>query len=197
MLIGPGNSEILMPAQLDISPSADMIFPRMPPLGLSVLDQNTPIHREMIVQAMPVDVAPAVHIPIHREMILEDISRYGFAALETSIQQDYVGHLVSNFPNIQDNTVPETTSVAYCRNNPGSRGNTNSCEALRVQPNAEELRCCWQGCTEIRIFSCEATLLRHVKTIHIAPKSKKCPICGYTNGRKDKVRSHFRLVHKR
>lgn len=132
MLIGPGNSEILMPAQLDISPSADMIFPRMPPLGLSVLDQNTPIHREMIVQAMPVDVAPAVHIPIHREMILEDISRYGFAALETSIQQDYVGHLVSNFPNIQDNTVPETTSVAYCRNNPGSRGNTNSCEALRV-----------------------------------------------------------------
>ncbi|KAE8311091.1 hypothetical protein BDV41DRAFT_542968 [Aspergillus transmontanensis] len=60
------------------------------------------------------------------------------------------------------------------------------------------LRCKWEGCTSRRHFNREADLVRHIKTIHISPRSYKCAIenCSKTYNRGDNLKEHMLKVHQ-
>ncbi|CAI7627911.1 unnamed protein product [Penicillium pancosmium] len=194
---GPEYSERLEPTQLDTNLIAEMVVQNTSFID-PVAALNAPIHQEMLFQAMSSHDATTIDDPIHREMILENVLLYEPAAPDTPIRQDYVGYsALRNPPRTQNNRMFETTSTAYGSGNKSSSlGDASASKTVSLQLDPEELRCRWLGCTHLRIFSCEATLLRHIKTVHIAPKSYKCSTCGYSNGRRDKVRDHFRQLHR-
>ncbi|KAB8209359.1 hypothetical protein BDV34DRAFT_221749 [Aspergillus parasiticus] len=60
------------------------------------------------------------------------------------------------------------------------------------------LRCRWEGCTSRRHFNREADLVRHIKTLHIAPRSYKCVVgdCSKTYNRGDNLKEHMLKVHQ-
>ncbi|KAE8322524.1 hypothetical protein BDV39DRAFT_209665 [Aspergillus sergii] len=61
------------------------------------------------------------------------------------------------------------------------------------------LRCRWEGCTSRRHFNREADLMRHIKTLHIAPRSYKCVMenCSKAYNRGDNLKEHMLRVHQR
>ncbi|KAE8306933.1 hypothetical protein BDV41DRAFT_585101 [Aspergillus transmontanensis] len=58
-------------------------------------------------------------------------------------------------------------------------------------------RCRWEGCTSTRCFNREADLVRHVRTIHIAPQSYRCDVdgCFKLFNRGDNLNDHKLRVH--
>ncbi|KJK63834.1 hypothetical protein P875_00064728 [Aspergillus parasiticus SU-1] len=59
-------------------------------------------------------------------------------------------------------------------------------------------RCKWEGCTSTKCFNREADLLRHVRTIHIAPRSYRCNVdgCFKCFNRGDNLKEHMLKVHE-
>ncbi|KAL3465683.1 hypothetical protein BJX64DRAFT_252271 [Aspergillus heterothallicus] len=59
------------------------------------------------------------------------------------------------------------------------------------------LSCYWPGCTYTGSFSKKGQLTRHVKTLHVSPRSFACPEvgCGKLFHRKDNRTEHVRRVH--
>ncbi|BCS23624.1 uncharacterized protein APUU_40068S [Aspergillus puulaauensis] len=58
--------------------------------------------------------------------------------------------------------------------------------------------CKWLGCRSSACFRREADLIRHLKTIHIAPNAYPCPEpnCGVAFGRKDHLKAHEKTHQK-
>lgn len=59
-------------------------------------------------------------------------------------------------------------------------------------------QCKWQGCRSSASFRRQVDLIRHLKTIHIAPDAYPCrePNCGVAFGRKDHLKAHSKMHHK-
>ncbi|KAL3440462.1 hypothetical protein BJX65DRAFT_27363 [Aspergillus insuetus] len=62
----------------------------------------------------------------------------------------------------------------------------------------ESFICKWENCTSTHVFRREIDLMRHVKTIHVAPQAFPCHVglCGRAFPRKDKLRDHMARVHQ-
>ncbi|KAL2841152.1 hypothetical protein BJY01DRAFT_14478 [Aspergillus pseudoustus] len=56
-------------------------------------------------------------------------------------------------------------------------------------------QCQWEGCTSRTLFRRENDLLRHLRTIHIAPSAFRCLDCSKAFGRKDHLQNHRRKIH--
>lgn len=59
-------------------------------------------------------------------------------------------------------------------------------------------QCKWLGCRSSASFRRETELIRHLKTIHIAPNAYPClePNCGVAFGRKDHLKAHVKTHQK-
>ncbi|PLB50166.1 hypothetical protein P170DRAFT_435355 [Aspergillus steynii IBT 23096] len=56
--------------------------------------------------------------------------------------------------------------------------------------------CKWEGCTHKRNhFRREIDLMRHVKNIHVSPRSYRCDVCNMLFNRRDNLEAHTRRVH--
>jgi hypothetical protein len=58
--------------------------------------------------------------------------------------------------------------------------------------------CKWENCTSTHDFRREIDLMRHMKTIQVAPQAFLCQtyLCGKAFSRKDKLRYHMSRVHR-
>ncbi|CAK46113.1 hypothetical protein M747DRAFT_373462 [Aspergillus niger ATCC 13496] len=59
-------------------------------------------------------------------------------------------------------------------------------------PQLATLRCKWEGCTYSRSFNRREELLRHVRNLHVSPRSYPCETCGRRFNQ-----SYNRAVHMR
>ncbi|KAJ5206054.1 Zinc finger C2H2 [Penicillium cf. griseofulvum] len=55
-------------------------------------------------------------------------------------------------------------------------------------------KCSWKDCTTL--FGKEASMVRHVKTLHIERGAFPCPLCGHPSNRRDNLRNHITTVHR-
>ncbi|KAL2816435.1 hypothetical protein BDW59DRAFT_153235 [Aspergillus cavernicola] len=86
------------------------------------------------------------------------------------------------------------TSHTSCQR-PGSE--TNHLVIPAVEHDAPGFPCKWQDCRSTTCFRREVDLMRHVKSVHVAPKAYCClePNCGKAFGRKDHLQNHKRNRH--
>ncbi|KAE8332893.1 hypothetical protein BDV39DRAFT_199896 [Aspergillus sergii] len=147
-----------------------------------------------------------VEVPLHEGSIVPrltvnyDVEMGPNLRMPTSVQPDQIataeysyGHLPSNTP-LTPHTLPvEPQSMEAQQETRAS----NHQEGRRNQQLAQ--RCRWEGCTSTKWFNREAELLRHVKTIHIAPRSYRCNIdgCFKSFNRGDNLKDHKLRVHGR
>lgn len=63
---------------------------------------------------------------------------------------------------------------------------------------AATFKCKWEGCKYSGYFTRETELVRHVKCVHISPRSYLCPVAGCRKvcNRKDNLDEHLRRLHK-
>ncbi|PYI09423.1 hypothetical protein BO78DRAFT_415700 [Aspergillus sclerotiicarbonarius CBS 121057] len=64
-------------------------------------------------------------------------------------------------------------------------------------PAPAPLRCEWRGCTYFHTFNRHADLLRHVKNLHVTPRSYACPICDRRFNQSYNMRNHIRTHYLR
>ncbi|PWY71271.1 hypothetical protein BO83DRAFT_417877 [Aspergillus eucalypticola CBS 122712] len=62
-------------------------------------------------------------------------------------------------------------------------------------PRDAPLLCKWEGCTHARTFSRIEELLRHIKNLHIAPRSYPCEVCGRPFNQAYNRTAHMRSRH--
>ncbi|KAE8423474.1 hypothetical protein BDV36DRAFT_242659 [Aspergillus pseudocaelatus] len=115
----------------------------------------------------------------------------GNAAFQDNAALDQHEHLTRN--PIVAPTIPPVQFQART-------GQHNACiNAIQSENDARPiLRCRWEGCTSRRQFNREADLVRHIRTLHIAPRSYKCIIenCSKTYNRGDNLKEHILRVHQ-
>ncbi|XHF97083.1 hypothetical protein AWENTII_000686 [Aspergillus wentii] len=73
-------------------------------------------------------------------------------------------------------------------------------ESTATRKNQTTLfRCRWEGCTYKKHFGRDVDLLRHVKHIHVLPRSFPCDVdgCSKTFNRKDNLKEHLLKKHPR
>ncbi|KAJ5332319.1 uncharacterized protein N7506_006102 [Penicillium brevicompactum] len=56
-------------------------------------------------------------------------------------------------------------------------------------------RCDWKDCAYSGTFACKRSVMRHVETQHITPRSVPCFECGQLFGRRDNMTEHLGRVH--
>jgi hypothetical protein len=63
---------------------------------------------------------------------------------------------------------------------------------------AVAMLCKWEGCKYDGFFKREVDLVRHVRCVHISPRSYSCPAggCRKSFNRKDNRDAHFRRLHE-
>lgn len=72
---------------------------------------------------------------------------------------------------------------------------SNSRQLEHCQPYKSRYSCGWQGCSYEGHFKSEATLMRHISSIHVSPNKFKCEYCGKGLNRKDRYKAHVQMVH--
>ncbi|OJI97462.1 hypothetical protein ASPVEDRAFT_36875 [Aspergillus versicolor CBS 583.65] len=83
-------------------------------------------------------------------------------------------------------------------NQPNTAGNTSEGHLSESAPSPPYFRCKWEDCTSTRHFSRVGDLIRHIKSIHIAPNAYPCRAqdCGKAFGRPDHLQEHTRRCHQ-
>ncbi|PIG81888.1 hypothetical protein AARAC_003716 [Aspergillus arachidicola] len=149
-----------------------------PPWQLGVPLQDGSIVPRPIVN-YDLEMRPNLHMPTshHSDQIATAGSPYG--------------HLPSN-ATLTTPTLPVEAQSMKTRQE--TRANNNK-ESGKNQRLAQ--RCKWEGCTVMKCFNREADLLRHVRTIHIAPRSYRCNVdgCFKCFNRGDNLKEHMLKVH--
>ncbi|KAK6837542.1 hypothetical protein RU639_001425 [Aspergillus parasiticus] len=145
-----------------------------------------------------------LEVPLHEGSIVTrltvnyDVEMGPNLRMPTSFQSDQIataesssGHLPRNTP-LTPHTLPvEPQSMEAQQEIRAS----NHQEGRKNQQPAQ--RCRWEGYTSTKWFNREAELLRHVKTIHIAPRSYRCSVdgCFKSFNRSDNLKDHKLRVH--
>ncbi|KAL4893327.1 hypothetical protein BDV59DRAFT_193173 [Aspergillus ambiguus] len=86
------------------------------------------------------------------------------------------------------------TNSALIAPNSGTSNQRNKAPESAHRPPVFE--CKWQGCPSSTRFSSKGDLVRHIKSIHVAPDAYSCQNCGKFFGRKDHLRDHQRRRHR-
>ncbi|KAB8252807.1 hypothetical protein BDV35DRAFT_386853 [Aspergillus flavus] len=151
------------------------------------------IHLPTTSQLNEVVVSPRNHTAIHNHNFVNIGLRNtrGNATFEYNAALDQHGHLAGS------PTVAVTIPLVQSQRRIGQHDvptNVNQ-SAKDARPI---LRCRWEGCTSRRHFNREADLVRHIKTLHIAPRSYKCVVgdCSKTYNRGDNLKEHMLKVHR-
>lgn len=82
-------------------------------------------------------------------------------------------------------------------NQPHIAGNTSEGHLSESAPSTPSFRCKWEDCASTRHFARVGDLIRHIKSIHIAPNAYPCRVqnCGKAFGRPDHLQEHTRRCH--
>ncbi|KAB8217993.1 hypothetical protein BDV33DRAFT_131518 [Aspergillus novoparasiticus] len=145
-----------------------------------------------------------LEVPLHEGSIVPrptvnyDVKMGPNLRMSTSFHSDQMatagyssGHLPSNPPLTLPTLLVEPQSMGVQQETSAN----NNRESRRKQQLAQ--RCRWEGCTSTRCFNREADLLRHVRYIHIAPRSYQCDVdgCFRSFNRGDNLKDHKLRVH--
>ncbi|KAJ0419583.1 hypothetical protein BJY00DRAFT_313963 [Aspergillus carlsbadensis] len=136
-------------------------------------------------RAMSVGTLPGVHGPVMAEPpTWPNISQPFDRVPHDPTQSSSIATTVPEGPNLQASINGAFSPVL---------------ESARPQPRARpSLRCKWEGCGSPHEFRSAGDLVRHLRSIHIAPRAFVCPRdgCGRSFGRNDHLREHIRRRHR-
>ncbi|KAJ5613687.1 hypothetical protein N7528_007341 [Penicillium herquei] len=74
-----------------------------------------------------------------------------------------------------------------------TKATVNATANSRNESQEVNAQCLWAGCTDLRGFSRDATLWRHIKAKHLYRGSLECPVCAKRFDRPDSLQAHQRL----
>ncbi|CEN62296.1 hypothetical protein ASPCAL08933 [Aspergillus calidoustus] len=134
---------------------------------------------------------------------LEDFTSYDHYQLSQRSGGWPIKSTTSSFYNVPPqqgvtmNPSPKSTSFP---NDPAYYLPQPSASTIQIQLSAlssshahpEGLQCKWEGCRARTTFRRANDLIRHIRTIHVAPHEYRCPVegCGMAFGREDHLRAH-------
>ncbi|XHG03088.1 hypothetical protein AWENTII_006410 [Aspergillus wentii] len=126
------------------------------------------------------------------------ITSQGYLSTGSGVGSDVIFDSISHTPqslesdNLDFATVDpiQDTQVANASDEQNPKGNLSHKRARRF-------KCKWEGCPSKPSFNRDVDLLRHVKTIHICPRSYVCyiPGCQKRFNRKDNLTEHIKNYH--
>ncbi|KAE8356033.1 hypothetical protein BDV28DRAFT_145535 [Aspergillus coremiiformis] len=171
------------------------------------LQVDIPWEQESLNPSSVAPYEPAMGIELHMESILPS----NLIAVDLD---PIIGTLGSH--DLRDTTMFEINAGQYQSGHPSSNPVAPpSVQAMRSQSTGRlpsnpatvnerenrdrrHLRCRWEGCTFTRAFNRDADLVRHLKTIHISPRSYRCTVdgCFKSFNREDRLNDHKLRVHQ-
>ncbi|RAK96519.1 C2H2-type zinc finger protein [Aspergillus ibericus CBS 121593] len=134
--------------------------------------------------------------------ITTNLSRYtGATTVLTGVHRGYPGTVASTSPygyvrdvtNLDSTALHQATTQGTIHQPATGHGEWGYSPQYTPDIQSTDLRCEWRGCTYRNTFNRPADLIRHVRNLHVAPRSFACYMCGRRFNQAYNLRNHMRV----
>ncbi|OJJ43583.1 hypothetical protein ASPZODRAFT_28239 [Penicilliopsis zonata CBS 506.65] len=130
-----------------------------------------------------------------------DLAALPLLGLGTASEADLFEYWATKSTGLQGPPLSSSASTGmlslHPQSSPCNATNHQGQPSSQVPRQPAVFRCKWEGCRYSGSFNRIGDLLRHVRNIHVCPRSYPCPVqsCGEIFNRKDNLQEHMRRRH--